>query len=425
VPDKRWCKIHNTEENTIPPGFNLEAVRKDFPILDSVINGKKLIYLDNAATTHKPLAVINAMSDFMTKSNGTVRRGVYDLSLRSTKAFDEVRTLVQKFINAEHAEEIIFTRGTTESINLVASSFGEVFIEAGDRILISAMEHHANIVPWQLVAARKRAELLVIPMKENGELDLEAYTNLIRDPKLKILALTHTSNALGTVNPIKQMIALAHEFGVPVLIDGAQAIQHQSIDMQDLDADFYAFSGHKLYGPTGVGVLYGKSKYLNQMPPYHGGGEMIERVTFARTTFAQLPFKFEAGTPPIVEVIGLGEAIKYITAIGLEKIQAYEHSLHRYTEAKAQQIPGLRIIGTATHKASIMSFIHESAESFDLGTLLNEHGVAIRVGHHCAQPVMDSFGISSTARVSIAFYNTKNDIDRFFTALEQVLKIFV
>ena len=425
MPDKRWCKIHNTEENTIPPGFNLEAVRKDFPILDSVINGKKLIYLDNAATTHKPLAVINAMSDFMTKSNGTVRRGVYDLSLRSTKAFDEVRTLVQKFINAEHAEEIIFTRGTTESINLVASSFGEVFIEAGDRILISAMEHHANIVPWQLVAARKRAELLVIPMKENGELDLEAYTNLIRDPKLKILALTHTSNALGTVNPIKQMIALAHEFGVPVLIDGAQAIQHQSIDMQDLDADFYAFSGHKLYGPTGVGVLYGKSKYLNQMPPYHGGGEMIERVTFARTTFAQLPFKFEAGTPPIVEVIGLGEAIKYITAIGLEKIQAYEHSLHRYTEAKAQQIPGLRIIGTATHKASIMSFIHESAESFDLGTLLNEHGVAIRVGHHCAQPVMDSFGISSTARVSIAFYNTKNDIDRFFTALEQVLKIFV
>lgn len=405
-------------------GFDIVCIRKDFPILDSIINGKKLVYLDNAATTQKPISVIERMCQFMLHENGTVRRGLYDLSIKSTQAFDEVREKIRQFINAERSEEIIFTRGTTESINLVASSYGQAFLRAGDEIIISEIEHHANIVPWQLLRDKIGIKLKIIPVDDNGELELNEYKELLGSPQAKFVAITHVSNALGTVNPVKEMIYEAHKHKIPVLVDGAQAVQHQRIDVQNLDADFYVFSGHKLYGPTGIGVLYGKKKYLDQMPPYHGGGEMIEKVTFEKTTFASIPYKFEAGTPPIIEVIGLGEAIDYVNKIGMDKISEYEKELLRYATEKALSIEGLRIIGTAKHKASIISMVFDCAEAFDIGTLLNEHGIAIRVGHHCAQPLMDRFGVSSTARMSLAFYNTQDDIDRFFVALEQVLGMF-
>ncbi|NBV98322.1 MAG: cysteine desulfurase [Proteobacteria bacterium] len=416
--------MNSSTQLKIPAKLDLIKIREDFPILDSSINGKKLIYLDNAATTHKPLCTINRMRDFMLNENGTVRRGLYSLSINSTKAFDEARERVAKFINAKSSSEIVFTRGSTESINLVAYSFSSAFIEAGDSILISGLEHHANIVPWQLQAEKIGAKILVIPVLENGELDQEAFNKLIKTPKLKILALTHISNSIGTINPIKEMIKSAHAEGVKVLIDGAQSAGHFKVDMQDLDADFFVFSGHKIFGPTGVGVLYGKYDLLKVMPPYQGGGEMIEKVTFEKTTFTTPPHRFEAGTPAIAEVIGLASSINYLENIGLDLIADYENELLNYATARIKEFKNINIIGDAKNKASLISFTSDLAEAFDIGTLINEYGVAIRVGHHCAQPVMQRFGVSSTARASFAFYNTKEDIDSFFTALEKVLAIF-
>ena len=416
--------MNSSTKLKIPAELDLIKIRQDFPILDSSINGKKLIYLDNAATTHKPLCTINRMRDFMLNENGTVRRGLYSLSINSTKAFDEARERVAKFINAKSSSEIVFTRGSTESINLVAYSFSSAFIEAGDSILISGLEHHANIVPWQLQAEKIGAKILVIPVLENGELDQEAFSKLIKTPKLKILALTHISNSIGTINPIKEMIKSAHAEGVKVLIDGAQSAGHFKVDMQDLDADFFVFSGHKIFGPTGVGVLYGKYDLLKIMPPYQGGGEMIEKVTFEKTTFTTPPHRFEAGTPAIAEVIGLASSINYLENIGLDLIADYENELLNYATARIKEFKNINIIGNAKNKASLISFTSDLAEAFDIGTLINEYGVAIRVGHHCAQPVMQRFGVSSTARASFAFYNTKEDIDSFFTALEKVLAIF-
>lgn len=403
--------------------LNISKIRKDFPILDSSINGKKLIYLDNAATTHKPLSTIDRMRDFMLYENGTVRRGLYDLSINSTKAFDEARITVQKFLNAKSPNEIVFTRGTTESINLVASSFSSAFIKEGDKILISGLEHHANLVPWQLQAEKIGAKILVIPVLDNGELDMDAFSVLIKTPNLKLLALTHISNSLGTINPVKEMIKAAHMEGVKVLIDGAQSAAHFKIDVQDLDADFFAFSAHKVFGPTGIGVLYGKYDLLANMPPYQGGGEMIEKVSFEKTTFTTPPHRFEAGTPAIVEAIGLANSLNYLENIGLDLISEYEHELLNYATQRMRDFPNLKIIGNAREKASLISFISNSAEAFDIGTLINEYGVAIRVGHHCAQPVMQRFQVSSTARVSFAFYNTLEEIDEFFTALNKVLEM--
>lgn len=416
--------MNSSTKLKIPAKLDLIKIRQDFPILDSSINGKKLIYLDNAATTHKPLCTINRMRDFMLNENATVRRGLYSLSINSTKAFDEARETVAKFINAKSSSEIVFTRGSTESINLVAYSFSSAFIEAGDSILISGLEHHANIVPWQLQAEKIGAKILVIPVLENGELDQEAFSKLIKTPGLKILALTHISNSIGTINPIKEMIKSAHAEGVKVLIDGAQSAGHFKVDMQDLDADFFVFSGHKIFGPTGVGVLYGKYDLLKVMPPYQGGGEMIEKVTFEKTTFTTPPHRFEAGTPAIAEVIGLASSINYLENIGLDLIADYENELLNYATARIKEFKNINIIGNAKNKASLISFTSDLAEAFDIGTLINEYGVAIRVGHHCAQPVMQRFGVSSTARASFAFYNTKEDIDSFFIALEKVLAIF-
>ena len=416
--------MSSSTEFKIPEKLDLAKIRKDFPILDSCINGKKLIYLDNAATTHKPLCTINRMRDFMLNENGTVRRGLYSLSINSTKTFDEARETVAKFINAKSSSEIVFTRGSTESINLVAHSFSSAFIKAGDSILISGLEHHANIVPWQLQAEKIGAKILVIPVLESGELDQEAFIELIKTPKLKILALTHISNSLGTINPIKEMIKAAHAEGVKVLIDGAQSAGHFKVNVQDLDADFFVFSGHKIFGPTGVGVLYGKYDLLEAMPPYQGGGEMIEKVTFEKTTFTTPPHRFEAGTPAIAEVIGLASSINYLENIGLDLIADYENELLSYANTNFRELKNINIIGNAKNKASLISFTSDLAEAFDIGTLINEYGVAVRVGHHCAQPVMQRFGVSSTARVSFAFYNTKEDIDSFFTALKKVLAIF-
>ncbi|MEY3369562.1 MAG: hypothetical protein RLZZ361_232 [Cyanobacteriota bacterium] len=420
------------------------SIRADFPILDSSINGKKLCYLDSAATSQKPLCVIDSMYDFLKNHNATVRRGVYDLTSQATKSFDQAREKVRAFINAKSINEIIITRGTTEAINLVAQSFcgalkGNLGLGSTQspnnsplrvapdqevEILISGLEHHANIVPWQINAHRIGATLKIIPVLDNGELDQDAYRQLISSGKVKLLALSHISNALGTINPIKEMIQIAHQNSVPVLIDGAQGITHSPVDVQDLSADFYVFSGHKLYGPTGVGILYGKEALLNALPPYHGGGEMIDRVNFNETSFGDLPFKFEAGTPPIAELIGLGTAIDYINSIGMKRIIEIEKSLHDYCLSKLTEIEGLRIIGTAKQKASISSFVFDDIEAFDIGTMLNQHGIAIRTGHHCAQPLMQRFNLSGTSRVSIAFYNNEEDIDGFITALKLVVKMF-
>ncbi len=446
----RVATVSNPANNKMPitKTLDLKKIRTDFPILDSKINGKPLTYLDSAATSQKPLSVIRRIEKFMREENATVRRGLYSLSARSTKAFDDVRSQVARFINASSSDEIIFTRGTTEAINLVASCLSRAVLKAGDEILISELEHHANIVPWQIVTSdigihqlepEQRVELAkktktqaikVIPVLDNGELDLQAYDTLISSGKVKILALTHIANSTGTIVPVKAMIAKAHEHGVIVLIDGAQAIQHLAVDVQELDADFYVFSGHKLYGPTGIGVLYGKRKLLEMMPPYHGGGEMIDKVSTEETSYAAIPYKFEAGTPAIAEVIGLGEAIRYIQELGLANISSYENELAEYALAKLLEINGLQVISQTkpgdfrtAKKASLISFIIDGVESFDLGTLLNEHGVAIRVGHHCAQPLMKRYAVIATARLSVAFYNTKEDIDRFIEALKKVIAI--
>jgi cysteine desulfurase/selenocysteine lyase len=413
------------EKSDVKPLSEAEAValRADFPVLRQQVYGKPLVYLDNAATTQKPQVVIDRITDYYTNENGTVRRGVYKLSEQSTLAFDESRRKVAQLINAESPSEIIFTRGTTEAINLVAASFGRTFVGVGDEIIISALEHHANIVPWQQVCQEKGAVLKVIPVNDAGELIQDEYDALLSE-RTKLVAIGHISNALGTVNPVKAMIEKAHQRNIPVLVDGAQSAPHMRVDVQALDCDFFAFSGHKLYGPTGVGVLYGKMKHLEAMPPYQCGGDMIHSVTFEKTTFAKPPAKFEAGTPAIAEVIALGTTIDYLQAIGLERIGAYEHELLTYATSRMQEILQVRIIGNAREKAGIISFTIAGAHPHDIGTILDREGVAIRAGHHCAQPVMERFQVPATARASFSFYNTKADIDALIDAIHVVIRLF-
>lgn len=391
-------------------------LRNDFPMLKETMHGKPLIYFDSAATAQKPQSVIDTVTNFYQKHYGTVHRAVYALSVLSTQKYNEIRKNIASFLNAAHSEEIIFTRGTTESINMIAYSFGKAFIKTGDEVIISEMEHHSNIVPWQIMCEDRGALLRVIPVNDQGELILEEYEKLLNS-KTKIVALTYVSNALGTINPIKKLIRMAHNAGAKFLVDAAQAAPHLSIDVQDLDCDFLVFSGHKIYGPTGVGILYGKEALLNAMPPSQGGGDMIESVTFPLTTYNVLPLKFEAGTPMIAEVIGLGAAIDYVQAIGMENIRIWEHELLLYATERMLEIPGLHIIGTAKEKGAIISFIIEGIHPLDLGTMLDLRGVAIRTGHHCAQPAMRRFGISATARASFGLYNSKQEIDVFIEAL--------
>lgn len=404
--------------------FDIEKIRRDFPILGREVNGKPLIYFDNGATTQKPKQVIDAITRYYGDMNSNVHRGVHYLSQISTDAFEITRRKVQAFIHAKHEHEIIITKGTTESINIVASCYGRAFIEAGDEIIISAMEHHSNIVPWQMLCDEKGCKLRVIPMNDKGELDIVAYKALFSE-QTKLVSFTYVSNALGTVNPVKEMIDIAHSHDVPVLVDGAQAVQHVAVDVQALDVDFFAFSGHKMYGPTGVGVLYGKEELLNKMPPYQGGGDMIKDVTFEKTTYNELPFKFEAGTPNIEAGICLGDAIDYIESIGLDAIKAYEDELLDYATSRLSEIEGIRFIGTAEHKSSVISFVVDGVHPYDIGVILDKLGVAVRTGHHCAQPVMDEFGIPGTVRVSLAIYNTKEEVDVLIEGLERALRMLV
>jgi cysteine desulfurase/selenocysteine lyase len=404
--------------------FDIEQIRADFPILGREVNGKPLVYFDNGATTQKPKQVIDAIIRYYADMNSNVHRGVHYLSQISTDAFEVTRRKVQAFIHAKHEHEIIITKGTTEAINIVASCYGRTFISAGDEIIISAMEHHSNIVPWQMLCDEKGCKLRIIPMNDSGELDIEAYKSLFSE-RTKLVSFTYVSNALGTVNPVKQMIDIAHEHDVPVLVDGAQAIQHVAIDVQALDVDFFAFSGHKMYGPTGVGVLYGKEELLNKMPPYQGGGDMIKDVTFEKTTYNELPFKFEAGTPNIEAGICLGDAIDYIESIGLDAIKAYEDELLAYATSRLSEIDGIRFIGTAKHKSSVISFVVDGVHPYDMGVILDKLGVAVRTGHHCAQPVMDAFGIPGTVRVSLAMYNTKEEVDTLIEGLKRALTMLL
>jgi cysteine desulfurase / selenocysteine lyase len=399
-----------------------EKLREDFPMLKRSMHGKPLIYLDSAATAQKPQAVIDAITHFYQHAYATVHRAVYELCAEATREYQQSRELLQTFLNAACVEEVIFTRGTTESINLVAYSFGKAFIKPGDEILITAMEHHSNIVPWQLLCEDRGAVLKVAPINDQGELILDEFEKLLTD-KTRLVAICHISNSLGTVNPVKSIIAMAHQKGAKVLVDGAQSAPHMQIDVQDLDADFYVFSGHKLYGPTGIGVLYGKKELLNQMPPYQGGGDMVDLVTFEKTTYQELPLKFEAGTPLIAEVIGLGAAVKYVQAIGFDAIHSWEQRLLQHGTEQIQQIPGLRILGTARDKGALISFTVEGAHPLDIGTLLDLKGIAIRTGHHCAQPVMRRFGVPSAARLSMAFYNSLEEIDTFIASLKQVIQL--
>jgi cysteine desulfurase / selenocysteine lyase len=402
--------------------FEVERIREDFPILRQRVNGKPLIYLDNAATAQKPQVVIDAVSRFYSFQNANIHRGVHRLSEQATAAYDAVREKTARFLNAKSSSEVIFTRGTTDSINLVAQSYGRSFLQAGDEILITGMEHHSNIVPWQLVAEQTGAVLRAVPITNSGELDLASFEGLLGE-RTRLVSIVHLSNALGTINPVKEMIAAAHDRGVPVLIDGAQSAPHLGVDVQDLDCDFFAFSGHKVYGPTGVGVLYGKASLLDRMPPHQGGGDMIATVTVQRSTWAPVPAKFEAGTPMIAEVIGLGAALDYVSGIGQHRIAEWEHQLLSNATERLRGIPGLRFIGTAREKASVLGFVLEGVHPHDVGTILDDDGIAIRAGHHCAQPVMQHFGISGTARISFAFYNTMSEIESVAAALGRVRKM--
>jgi len=404
--------------------YNIDKIRADFPILKREVNGKPLVYLDNGATTQKPVSVINSIAHYYSDMNSNVHRGVHYLSQISTDAFEVTRRKIQFFINAPEDRQVIITKGTTDSINLVATCYGRAFIQEGEEIILSAMEHHSNIVPWQMLCDEKGCKIRVIPMNDKGELDMDAYRGLFNE-RTKLVAVTYVSNALGTINPVKEMISIAHAHGAVVLVDAAQAIQHIQVDVQDLDVDFLAFSGHKMYGPTGVGVLYGKEELLNAMPPYQGGGDMIKDVTFEKTTYNELPFKFEAGTPNIEAGICLNEAIDYISSIGLAHIEAYEHELLVYTQEKLSQIPGIRFIGTADQKCSVISFIIEGTHPYDVGVILDKLGIAVRTGHHCAQPVMDRFGIPGTIRVSLALYNTKEDIDILIAGIQRAVNMLV
>jgi len=403
--------------------FDIERVREDFPILRQRVRGKTLVYLDNAATSQKPQVVIDAVSRFYTDENANIHRGVHYLSERATEAYDEVRETVARFLNARSGREIIFTGGTTDGINLVAQSYGRSQLKPGDDILITVMEHHSNIVPWQLLCEATGARLRAVAITGSGELDLDSFEQLLGD-RTRLVAVAHVSNALGTINPVKQLIALAHARGIPVLVDGAQAVPHLRVDVQDLDCDFFVFSGHKVYGPTGVGVLYGREALLEKMPPYRGGGDMISTVTLQHSTWAPLPAKFEAGTPMIAEVMGLGSALEYVTRLGLDSIGSWEHELLSYATQRLGEIEGVRLIGTARSKAAVVGFLLEGVHPHDIGTILDDQGVAIRAGHHCAQLVMERFGISATARASFAFYNTPAEVDSLIAGLHTVKKMF-
>ena len=403
--------------------LDVERIREDFPILSQTINGKPLIYLDNAASAQKPQAVIDAVSRFYSTDNANIHRGLHALSVRATRAYERARGKVQNFLHAARPEEVIFVRGATEGINLVAQSYARSNLQKGDEILISTMEHHSNIVPWQIVCEQTGGVLRVVPINDDGECLLDEYEKLLT-PRTKLVALTHVSNSLGTINPVKEMIAMAHRKGASVLIDGAQAAPHMTVDVRALDCDFYVISGHKMLGPTGVGVLYGKYDLLDAMPPYQGGGEMILSVTFERTTYNDLPFKFEAGTPNIAGGIGLGAAIDYLLAIGMDTIAAYERELLDYATKALTAIPAVRLIGTAADKAAVLSFVVEGVHPHDVGTVLDQEGVAVRTGHHCTQPVMKRFGIPATTRASLAFYNTRKEIDALISGLHRVGKMF-
>ena len=403
--------------------YDIQKVREDFPILDREVYGKPLIYLDNGATTQKPRQVVEAITDEYYSVNANVHRGVHFLSQQATELHEASRETVRRFINARSSNEIVFTRGTTESINLLASSFADSQMKEGDEVIVSVMEHHSNIVPWQLQAARKGIVLKVIPMNDRGELLLDEYEKLFSE-RTKLVSFAHVSNVLGTVNPAKEMIATAHAHGVPVLIDGAQSVPHMKVEVQDLDADFFAFSGHKIYGPTGVGVLYGKEEWLDKLPPYQGGGEMIQSVSFEKTTFNELPFKFEAGTPDYIGTTALAKALDYVSAIGMENIAAHEHELTLYAMQRLKEINGMRIFGEAEHKSSVISFLVGNIHHLDMGTLLDRLGIAVRTGHHCAQPLMIRMGIEGTVRAAFGLYNTKEEIDKLAAGIERVSRMF-
>ncbi|MCX5733871.1 MAG: cysteine desulfurase [candidate division NC10 bacterium] len=406
-------------------GFGAEKIREDFPILWTKVHGKPLVYLDNAATTQKPQAVLDTLMRYYTEENSNVHRGVHFLSQVATQAYESGRTRVRQFLNASHDREIIFTRGTTEGINLVAQSYGRKHLRAGDEVIVSAMEHHSNIVPWQMICEEKRASLKVIPMNDAGELVMDEYERLLSDrTKFVSVVQVSNSNVLGTVNPISDIIGLAHRRGIPVLVDGAQAIPHTPVDVRALDCDFYVFSGHKLFGPTGIGVLYGKAELLESMPPYQGGGDMISAVSFEKTVYNTLPHKFEAGTPNIAGTIGLAAAIEYVEKIGMQQIAAYESELLDYGTELLAAIPGLRLIGTAKEKAGVLSFLLDGVHAHDIGTILDLEGVAIRAGHHCAMPVMKRFGVPAIARASLAFYNTRADLDALAKGIHKTIEVF-
>ena len=403
--------------------YDINKIREDFPILSREVYGKPLIYLDNGATTQKPRQVVEAITNEYYSVNANVHRGVHFLSQQATELHEASRETVRRFINARSTNEIIFTRGTTESINLLASSFAESQMQPGDEVIISTMEHHSNIVPWQLQAAKRGISIQIIPMNDKGELLLDEYKKLFSE-KTKLVCVMHVSNVLGTVNPVKEMIAEAHAHNVPVLVDGAQSVPHMKVDVQDLDADFFAFSGHKVYGPTGVGVLYGKEAWLDKLPPYQGGGEMIQTVSFEKTTFNELPFKFEAGTPDYIGTTALAKALDYVSAIGMEQIEAHEHELTQYAMQRLKQIEGMRIFGEAQHKSSVISFLVGNIHHLDMGTLLDRLGIAVRTGHHCAQPLMQRLGIEGTVRASFGLYNTKEEIDILAAGIERVSRMF-
>lgn len=403
--------------------YDVNAIRKDFPILSTTVYDRPLIYLDNAATTQKPLCVLDAMRHEYLNANANVHRGVHYLSQQATELHEAARETVRRFINAGKTEEVVFTRGTTESINLVASSFCEEFMKEGDEIIVSVMEHHSNIVPWQLQAARRGVAVRVIPMNDEGELDMEAYAGMFTE-RTKIVSVAHVSNVLGTINPVREMIRIAHSHGVPVLVDGAQSTPHFKVDVQELDCDFFAFSGHKIYGPTGIGVLYGKEEWLDRMPPYQGGGEMIESVTFEKTVFQSLPFKFEAGTPDYIATHGLAVALDYVNDIGLENISSHERELTSYCMEQMRSIDGIALFGTSEHKDAVVSFLVGDIHHLDMGTLLDRLGIAVRTGHHCAQPVMQRYGIQGAVRASFAMYNTREEIDALVEGVRRVSRMF-
>ena len=416
--------MDNEVMTTVGRRLDIAELRKDFPILGRTVYGHPLVYLDNAATTQKPLAVLDAMEDYYRTINANVHRGVHFLSQQATEACEAVRTLIAEFLHARHVHEVIFTRGTTESINLVASSFGKRFLQAGESILVSGMEHHSNIVPWQMVCEERGARLQVIPIDGNGELVLDGLDRMLEDG-VKLVAVNYVSNALGSINPVRDIIAAAHRQGIPVLLDAAQAVQHLEVDVQELDVDFLAFSSHKIYGPTGIGVLYGKEEWLNKLPPYQGGGEMIKTVTFEKTTYNDLPFKFEAGTPDMAGMIGLGAAIRYAQELGLNNILATEHDVMEYALAVLREIEGFRLIGgvDARHRAGVISFLVGDIHPFDLGEVLDKQGIAVRTGHHCAQPIMDRYCIPGTVRASLAVYNNREEMDRLVAGVKKAAKL--